>query len=270
MKRLIAISLLACMTVFFTGCADSSQPAAETKGQVSIESGADADESSEEESSKEEESSEEESSKEESSKAEESSEVESSEEESSKEESSEPESSVEESSAPESSAAPEPSVEESSEQQQQTSALQTAMGSYGEDDLVFVYNNGQIRLLEKISDALAVLGNASKVESVASCLTIDSPDDKIYYYNGFKVQTLTDSEGEKIYQIEITSNSAATAKGITIGSSTADIENAYGLQNAVAHDEFGYTYSTGGSTALDFFINNGKVENIIYQYYPNS
>ena len=160
--------------------------------------------------------------------------------------------------------------ESSVEQPQETQTLQTAMGSYNEDDLVFVYNNGQIRLLEKISEALAVLGNASKVESVPSCLTADSPNDNIYYYNGFKVQTLTDSEGEKIYQIEITSNSAATAKGITIGSSTADIEKAYGLQNAVAHDEFTYTYSTGGSTALDFFINNGKVETIIYQYYPNS
>ena len=289
MKKIIAVAMLACMTMAFAGCSQNTADE-ESQGQTSIEesvqSSADssAEESSKQESSKQE-SSKQESSKQESSKQESSKEE--SKKEESKEESSKQESSETEESVQESSAAPEQQVittvtetvpAESSQETQQPaqsqpeqpaepSVVPASTGSYSNSDLSFIFNGSNIALLTKINDALAVLGTASNIESLPSCLSIDSPDDKLYHYNGFTVQTLTDSEGEKIYNIDITGAGAATSKGIAVGSSTADIEAAYG--KAAEQDEMLYSYTVdGGKNRLEFFLENGKVTEIVYSYAP--
>lgn len=277
MKRLIAISLMACMVLSFAGCSDSSEES-ESSGKVSIVTESSADESSEEESSEPESSvevsSEEESSEQESSK-EESSEPESSVEESSEEESSEPESSeepsvAEDSIAPESSEEPsvEPSPEPSPEPSEEP-VQQTAMGEFSEADMKFLYNNNLIGIHDNMANVVSAIGNASSVESAPSCLAINVADDKMYYYNGFMIQTYTDNEAEKVYMIQITDSSAATAKGVTVGSSAADIENAYGLAAASEHSDFIYSYNADSQTHLDFIMEDGKVIEIDYTYDVN-
>ena len=259
MKKIIAVALLACMTLFCAACSESSSNE-ESSGKVSIESSDVSKESSVQESSKQEsskqESSKQESSKQESSKVEESSEQESSE----AEESSEQESSkAEESSEQESSEA-----EESSEQVQPTE--QPVVGQFSADDMSFTYNNYKISLHDKMQNVIASIGNANSVETAPSCLAINLADDKMYYYNGFMIQTYTDSEAEKVYMIQITGASAATTKGITIGSTAADIEKAYGISAATEHSDFLYSNNTDSKTHLDFFMESGKVTDIFYTY----
>ena len=279
MKKIIAVAMLACMTMAFAGCSQNTAEE-ESKGQISIEESVQSSADSSAEESSKQESSKQESSKQESSKEE--SKKEESKEESSKQESSETEESVQESSAApeqqvittvtetvpaESSQEPQQPAQPQPEQPAESSVVPASTGSYSNSDLSFTFNGSNIALLTKLNDALAVLGTASNIESLPSCLSIDSPDDKLYHYNGFTVQTLTDSEGEKIYNIDITGAGAATSKGIAVGSSTADIEAAYG--KAAEQDEMLYSYTVdGGKNRLEFFIENGKVTEIVYSYAP--
>lgn len=277
MKKVLAIALLACMTLTLCSCSQNADTKEESKGKVSVASLAESAESSEAESSQEE--------KKEESKKEESSKTESSKEESKKEsmqESSKVESSKEESSAPtvessvpesssEDSLPEESKIEESSQEESKMegeTSVDLQMGTFSSTDLSLIYNNGAVSLHQNISDAIAILGNAAQVEEVPSCLGTSSGPDKIYSYNGFQIQTLTDSEGEKIYHIDIIGADTATSKGIRIGSSTSEIENAYGSANE--QDEMLYSYTTdNGKNKLEFFIENGSVTEIIYSYAPN-
>lgn len=316
MKKLIAIAVLACMTLTFAGCGQDNNAKEESKGTVSIaESSVEesAGESSEE-NSKSEESSAEESSKEEASENSEASEKESSAEESSEKAESDNEqaekeaaekaaaekaaaekaaaekaaaekAAAEKAAAEKAAAEKEAAEKEAAEKaaaekeaaekaaaekeasEKAAAEQQSANGSFSNADLAMSFNGKTVTLLTGISDAISAVGNASSTEKLPSCLSLDSPDDVVYTYNGFKLQTLTDSSGEKVYNIDITGGSATTSKGIAVGNSAADIEKAYG-QPAEA-DDFLIRYTVdGGKNTLDFMTENSKVTEIIIAYAP--
>ena len=151
--------------------------------------------------------------------------------------------------------------------QEQAAQQQSTNGSFSSSDLAMSYNGRTVTLLTPISNAVSSIGKALSTEKLPSCLSLDAPDDVIYTYNGFTLQTLTDSSGEKVYNIDITGSGAATAKGIAVGSSSADIEKAYG--KAAEADDFLMRYTVdGGKNTLDFMIENGKVTEIIIAYAP--
>ena len=326
MKKLIAIAVLACMTLTFAGCGQDNNAKEESKGTVSIA------ESSVEESAGE--SSEENSKSEESSKEEASENSEASEKESSAEESSEKaesdneqaekeaaekaaaekaaaekaaaekaaaekaaaekeaaekaaaekaaaekaaaekeaaEKAAAEKAAAEKAAAEKEAAEKATAEKEAAEKAaaeqQSENGSFSNADLAMSFNGKTVTLLTGISDAISAVGNASSTEKLPSCLSLDSPDDVVYTYNGFKLQTLTDSSGEKVYNIDITGGSATTSKGIAVGNSAADIEKAYG-QPAEA-DDFLIRYTVdGGKNTLDFMMENSKVTEIIIAYAP--
>ena len=301
MKKLIAIAVLACMTLTFAGCGQDNNAKEESKGTVSIaESSVEesAGESSEE-NSKSEESSAEESSKEEASENSEASEKESSAEESSEKAESDNEQAEKEAAekaaaekaaaekaaaekaaaekaaaekeAAEKAAAEKEAAEKATAEKEAAEKAaaeqQSENGSFSNADLAMSFNGKTVTLLTGISDAISAVGNASSTEKLPSCLSLDSPDDVVYTYNGFKLQTLTDSSGEKVYNIDITGGSATTSKGIAVGNSAADIEKAYG-QPAEA-DDFLIRYTVdGGKNTLDFMMENSKVTEIIIAYAP--
>ena len=311
MKKLIAIAVLACMTLTFAGCGQDNNAKEESKGTVSIaESSVEesAGESSEE-NSKSEESSAEESSKEEASENSEASEKESSAEESSEKAESDNEQAEKEAAekaaaekaaaekaaaekeaaekaaaekeaaekaaaekaAAEKAAAEKEAAEKAAAEKEAAEKAaaeqQSENGSFSNADLAMSFNGKTVTLLTGISDAISAVGNASSTEKLPSCLSLDSPDDVVYTYNGFKLQTLTDSSGEKVYNIDITGGSATTSKGIAVGNSAADIEKAYG-QPAEA-DDFLIRYTVdGGKNTLDFMMENSKVTEIIIAYAP--
>ena len=321
MKKLIAIAVLACMTLTFAGCGQDNNAKEESKGTVSIaESSVEesAGESSEE-NSKSEESSAEESSKEEASENSEASEKESSAEESSEKAESDNEQAEKEAAekaaaekaaaekaaaekaaaekaaaekaaaekaaaekaaaekaaaekeAAEKAAAEKEAAEKAAAEKEASEKAaaeqQSENGSFSNADLAMSFNGKTVTLLTGISDAISAVGNASSTEKLPCCLSLDSPDDVVYTYNGFKLQTLTDSSGEKVYNIDITGGSATTSKGIAVGNSAADIEKAYG-QPAEA-DDFLIRYTVdGGKNTLDFMMENSKVTEIIIAYAP--
>ena len=295
MKKLIAIAVLACMILTFAGCGQDNNAKEESKGTVSIaeSSAEESEEKSAEESSKTEESSKQESSKEEASEKKEESEQEKSAEESSEKAESDnaqaekeaaekaaaekaaAEKAAAEKAAAEKAAAEQAAAEKAAAEkaaaekaaQEQAAQQQSTNGSFSSSDLAMSYNGRTVTLLTPISNAVSSIGKALSTEKLPSCLSLDAPDDVIYTYNGFTLQTLTDSSGEKVYNIDITGSGAATAKGIAVGSSSADIEKAYG--KAAEADDFLMRYTVdGGKSTLDFMIENGKVTEIIIAYAP--
>lgn len=282
MKKIIAVALLACMTLTFAGCSGNDNKE-ESKGQVSIAESS-AEESSEEESS-EAESSAEESSKQESSKAESSAQESKQVEPSSKAESSAAAPQV--SAVQESPASEEPSqtqviittqevpVEQpqAQEQPQEQPAEEPKpqelppYGAFSTQDLTVSFNGNTIGLMTKAEDMINAFGNASSVESVPSCLSMDAPDDKIYHYSAFDAQSLTEGGVEKVYNFDIRGAGVYTSRNIAVGSSKAEVESAYG--KASSSDDFIAVYQTGdGRNSLEFYFENDKVTEIIVAYAP--
>ena len=283
-KRVLAVMLI-CAAAMFAGCSSNDSQPEESAGKVSIaESSVKPDESSVSESSAEQASTEQ-SSKTESSKAE-SSKDESSKTESSKA-SSKAENSKKESSAAQTSKQstvsqttqvvvqqPQTQTETPSEQQTQPSQnepqpsqqepaqepSQQQPASSGSSEAAILVNGQIVRIMTEMNSVSSVFGTPTSVESVPSCLGSNKDDDKIYYYNGYMVQTLNDGV-EKIYYISITDTGVSTAKGIKIGDSTTDVKNAYGTPSL--EEDWMYMYSFDNDKySLEFMLIDGTVSEI--------
>ena len=279
-KRVLAVMLI-CAAAMFAGCSSSDSQPEESAGKVSIaESSVEPDESSVSESSAEqastEQSSKAESSKDESSKAE------------SSKASSKAENSKKESSAAQTSKQstvsqttqvvvqqPQTQTETPSEQQTQPSqnepqpsqqepaqepSQQQQPASSGSSEAAILVNGQIVRIMTEMNSVSSVFGIPTSVESVQSCLGSNKDDDKIYYYNGYLVQTLNDGV-EKIYYISITDTGVSTAKGIKIGDSTTDVKNAYGIPSL--EEDWMDMYSFDNDKySLEFMLIDGIVSEI--------
>lgn len=273
-KRVLAVMLI-CAAAMFAGCSSSDSQPEESAGKVSItESSVKPDESSVSESSAEqastEQSSKAESSKDESSKA-------SSKAENSKKESSAAQTSKQSTVSQTTQVVvqqPQTQTETPSEQQTQPSQnepqpsqqepaqepSQQQPASSGSSEAAILVNGQIVRIMTEMNSVSSVFGTPTSVESVQSCLGSNKDDDKIYYYNGYLVQTLNDGV-EKIYYISITDTGVSTAKGIKIGDSTTDVKNAYGTPSL--EEDWMYMYSFDNDKySLEFMLIDGTVSEI--------
>lgn len=273
-KRVLAVMLI-CAAAMFAGCSSSDSQPEESAGKVSItESSVKPDESSVSESSAEqastEQSSKAESSKDESSKA-------SSKAENSKKESSAAQTSKQSTVSQTTQVVvqqPQTQTETPSEQQTQPSQnepqpsqqepaqepSQQQPASSGSSEAAILVNGQIVRIMTEMNSVSSVFGTPTSVESVQSCLGSNKDDDKIYYYNGYLVQTLYDGV-EKIYYISITDTGVSTAKGIKIGDSTTDVKNAYGIPSL--EEDWMYMYSFDNDKySLEFMLIDGIVSEI--------
>ena len=135
-------------------------------------------------------------------------------------------------------------------------------GSFSASDTNFVYNGSAVSLNSDINSALAVLGNANSVDSQMSCHGVG--EDKTYYYNGFTVNTYPMGGKDYVMEIVVDSPSVATPKGIRVGSSSDDVVAAYGS----GYRQIGYylAYETGDGKSVQFFVEDGVVQEIDYYY----
>ena len=111
-------------------------------------------------------------------------------------------------------------------------------------------------------------GNAfdsSKVSEKATTMEVPScalaGTDTIYTYNDVEI-TVSEYKGEKvIYSTYFNGTSVKTEKGISIGSSKADMEKAYGTGYKNVGTQYEYNLETA---VLTFIIENDKVTSIYY------
>ncbi len=127
-------------------------------------------------------------------------------------------------------------------------------------DLRFTYGGSTLTVGEDASGFIgAVPANSS--ESAPSCY--GDGNDTNYYYNDFTLYIWDNGTTKMTYGIDITGTGAATAEGITIGSSVKDLVAAYG--NGYTEELSDYVYTVGDSN-IRFTIAGGMVTYISYNY----
>lgn len=119
-------------------------------------------------------------------------------------------------------------------------------------------NGYEVRIDADMADVLAALGEPLSYFEAASCAFEGL--DKTYTYAGFTVMTRPEGKKDYVNAIFLTDDSLTTAKGIFIGSSAADVLNAYGQTE---HTDTLISY-TDGNTTLNFILKNGSVVSIEY------
>ena len=111
---------------------------------------------------------------------------------------------------------------------------------------------------EDAKPIIAAAGTYTDYRESGSCGGFDGMD-KVYTYNGYRIYTTPDQNGDVIAKIEITSDAVATKEGIKVGSTAAQITAAYGESSAAGI----YSY-TAGNTVLQFTLRDGVVVGIVY------
>jgi len=129
------------------------------------------------------------------------------------------------------------------------------------DGFVFVYKNVDVVLGAAVSDVLDKLGPATDYYEYPSCAF--EGDAKIYVYGGFEVATyrLYPEDNDRVYSVTFFDDSAATAEGVYIGQSRADMAAAYGADYEEIPGSF--LYEKNGTT-LSFTVENGIITVITY------
>ena len=127
-------------------------------------------------------------------------------------------------------------------------------GVFLEKDLVFVLNGVEYPLHSDAGKFLAVLGKPDYQSEAESCAYVGM-DRQFVYKAGIEIDTYPIKDKDMIDSIVLTSKDFATAKGITIGSSKAEVEAAYGT-----------TYKDEGEVIA--YYQNNDLENLkAYQLY---
>lgn len=109
------------------------------------------------------------------------------------------------------------------------------------------------------SGVIAALGDPIDVTSAPACFA-NGADSKIYSYDGLTIECYVLDGMENICCVTITSSSYSTSAGVTVGSSQADVEAAYGAGEAAGT----YTIYYNGSSELDVKYDNGIVAELVF------
>ena len=123
---------------------------------------------------------------------------------------------------------------------------------------VFQVRGTEVAIDQDMAEVLEALGEANSYFEAASC-AFDGLD-KTYTYSGFVITTRPDGDRDLVNSILLTDDSVATAEGIYIGSSQADVLAAYG-DTEVAYNVIQYTLD---NTTLNFILEGGTVLSIEY------
>lgn len=137
-------------------------------------------------------------------------------------------------------------------------AVNSAVGSFSSSDMAVTINGVTLRPNTAWSNYSSSFGAPDNTTQAPSC-HFDGMDN-IYEYNGFSIYTYRNNGEDYIYDIEITSKSIPTAKGIRTGSSESDVIAAYG--NAYTSKTESLIEYRSGNSSIYFTMNNGTVTTI--------
>lgn len=144
--------------------------------------------------------------------------------------------------------------------QVQTQAQTTVVnkpGSFSSSDAAVNIKGQKIKVNTDYNKYASALGKANSVQQAPSCHY--SGMDNIYYYSGFTIYTYLKDSQEIIYDIEVTSSSYKTTKGVKVGDSADTVKQTYG---SPAIDTADYIEYQSGSTHLAFYISGSTVNTI--------
>lgn len=137
-------------------------------------------------------------------------------------------------------------------------------GETGESGFLFTYNGCTIAMNGAAAPVIAALGEPESYTEAASC-AFDGLD-KTYGYGSFYMTTYPAGEQDYVYSVWFVDDGAATAEGIRIGDSRAEVEKAYGEKYFDGVNAF--TMVKGG-TKLTIILTNGAVSSIQYEAEPD-
>lgn len=106
---------------------------------------------------------------------------------------------------------------------------------------------------------ISALGDPWDITTAPACFA-NGADSKIYSYDGLSIECYVLDGTEYICCVTITSSSYSTSSGVTIGSSQADVEAAYGAGESAG----AYTIYYSGSSELDVKYDNGTVAELVF------
>lgn len=151
-----------------------------------------------------------------------------------------------------------------------TPAAGPQMGVFTSDDLLFEVEGATFALRSDVAPLLAALGEDYEYSEAISC--VFEGFDKTYDYSDVAIYTNPDGKTDLINEIIVYAERYPTAKGVTVGSSRADVVAAYGEPHI--DDNGVYTYVDGDPADLAnprilFDTTGGTVAWIDY-YYPTN
>ena len=122
----------------------------------------------------------------------------------------------------------------------------------------FGFNNGELTLTpgDKFNAEADSLSETTAYMEAASGY-FDGLD-KVFTYEGYEVTTFPKEDGDYIQDINISSETIKTDKGIGVGSSLSDVENAYGKGYTISGKM--YEYYQDDTKYMYFFILNDMVQ----------
>ena len=126
---------------------------------------------------------------------------------------------------------------------------------------VFQVGNVTVSVDDGAETILTALGQWKDYNESPSCAFEGL--DKIYVYNGFRIQTYTLSGVDYIRSVELTDDSVSTPEGIAVGASAEAVLDAYGEPKTKTDSALVYENTEKGMK-LQFILRDGKVTNIQY------
>lgn len=119
---------------------------------------------------------------------------------------------------------------------------------------------GMDMLKNNADGVVSSLGNPVDIQSAQGCLS-NGADQKIYVYEGLTVKCYVMDGTEYIYEIDIISGNYSLSSGITVGSSKADVESAYGTGEESG--QYLTYYDETLEKSIDFQIADDIVQSIV-------
>lgn len=124
----------------------------------------------------------------------------------------------------------------------------------------FTYENVEIVLHADAAPVISALGEPKNYTEEASC-AFDGLD-KTYHYGAFYLTTYPLEGRDYIYTLWFADDTVATAEGIRIGSTRAQVEQAYGTD---ALNAAGNCVRIQGQSRLVILLTDGLVSSVRYE-----
>lgn len=122
----------------------------------------------------------------------------------------------------------------------------------------FGFNNGSVLLTPGEKFAADNEGMPETLEYMEAASCYFEGLDKVFTYDGYEITTYPKADGDYIQDVNVSSETIRTDKGVGVGSTLEDIEAAYGKDYTVSGKM--YEYYQDDTKYIYFFILNDVVQ----------